>query len=479
VVESISCGDHFIRDSLISLRGSHNLFDDRTMPQIVFLGAGSVVFTRQLLADLFRFDDLPPLRIVLHDIDAERLEVARGTAEQVAERFGRDAEIVAAADRREALAGADFVINMIQVGGIAATRIDLEVPAAAGLLQTIGDTTGVGGVFRGLRTFPVLTGIARDMMELCPDAWFLNYTNPMAMNVWWLSVVAPQLKTVGLCHSVFWTVHDLCELIGVPLEGTHYRAAGVNHQAWLVEWSRDGEDLYPRLREAIERDPELRRRVRVEMFRRIGYYPTETSEHSSEYLDWFLRSPEQIERFRIEPLQYIGISEENVAEFEQAKQLLAAGRPLELEESATEYAPQVIHSILTGTERTIHANVVNRGLIGNLPEGAVVEVPARVDATGVRPEAFGDIPVQGAALNRTYLSVAELTIEAARTGDPELVRRAVLTDPNASSSLTPEQIWALCDELTERHADLLPESLGGRLATEPIAQTAAPAAAAR
>ncbi|MCI0159322.1 alpha-galactosidase [Leifsonia shinshuensis] len=434
------------------------------MPQIVFLGAGSVVFTRQLLADLFRFDDLPTLRIVLHDIDAERLAVATATAEQLVERFGRTAELVATLDRREALAGADFVINMIQVGGIDATRIDLEVPAAAGLLQTIGDTTGVGGVFRGLRTFPVLSGIAADMLDLCPEAWFLNYTNPMAMNVWWMSVVAPSIKTVGLCHSVYWTVHDLCELIGVPMEGTHYRAAGVNHQAWLVEWSRDGQDLYPSLREAIERDPELRRRVRVEIFERIGFYPTETSEHSSEYLSWFLRSPEQIERFRLRPLEYLGISEENVAEFEHAKAALAAGEALELEEGAAEYAPQVIHSILTGTERVIHANVVNRGLIGNLPEGAVVEVPSRVDADGVHPLPFGDIPPQGAALNRTYLSVAELAVEAARTGDPALVRRAVLTDPNASSSLTPEQIWALCDELTARHASRLPVALGGTLA---------------
>lgn len=447
------------------------------MPQIVFLGAGSVVFTRQLLADLFRFDDLPTLRIVLHDIDPDRLDVARGTAEQVARRFGRSAEIVATLDRREALAGADFVINMIQVGGIDATRIDLEVPAAAGLLQTIGDTTGVGGVFRGLRTFPVLSGIAADMLDLCPDAWFLNYTNPMAMNVWWMSVVAPSIKTVGLCHSVYWTVHDLCELIGVPLEGTHYRAAGVNHQAWLVEWSRDGQDLYPLLREAIERDPELRRRVRVEIFERIGFYPTETSEHSSEYLSWFLRSPEQIERFRLRPLEYLGISEENVAEFEHAKAALATGEPLELEEGAAEYAPQVIHSILTGTERVIHANVVNRGLIGNLPEGAVVEVPSRVDASGVHPLPFGDIPPQGAALNRTYLSVAELTVEAARTGDHELVRRAVLTDPNASSSLTPEQIWALCDELTARHAARLPVALGGTLASAvPVSEVLSPSA---
>jgi alpha-galactosidase len=436
-------------------------------PTVVFLGAGSVVFARQLLADLFGFDDLPELRIVLHDIDAGRLAVARGTADQVAERFGRHPEVVDTLDRREALTGADFVINMIQVGGIDATRVDLLVPAEAGLRQTIGDTTGIGGVFRGLRTFPVLSAIAADMLELCPDALFLNYTNPMAMNVWWLSVVAPQLRVVGLCHSVYWTVHGLCELVGVPMEGTHFRAGGVNHQAWLTEWSRDGQDLYPRLREVIAADPELERRVRVEIFKRVGSYPTETSEHSSEYLSWFLRSDEQIRRYRLEPLEYLGISEQNVAEFESARAALAEGRPLELEEGAAEYAPQVIHSILTGTVREIHANVVNpvgAPLIDNLPEGAVVEVPARVDAGGVHPIAYGSVPEVGAALNRDYLSVAGLTIEAARTGDPELVRQAVLVDPNASSTLTPEQIWALCDTMTAAHADLLPRALGGSAA---------------
>jgi alpha-galactosidase len=235
------------------------------MPTITFLGAGSVVFTRQLLTDLLRFSDLPTLDIALHDIDAPRLEVARLTALSVARQLGREVRVRASLDRRESLDGADFVINMIQVGGVAATRVDLEVPAARGLRQTIGDTTGVGGVFRGLRTFPVLSGIARDMRELCPEAWFLNYTNPMAMNVWWMSKVAPQIKTVGLCHSVYWTVNDLCELIDVPLEGTHYRAAGVNHQAWLTEWSRDGVDLYPRLRELIAADADLQRRVRAEI----------------------------------------------------------------------------------------------------------------------------------------------------------------------------------------------------------------------
>jgi alpha-galactosidase len=435
------------------------------MPSITFVGAGSVVFTRQLIIDLLRFDDLPTLTLTLHDIDPERLAVAEGTAHNVARQLGRKLDVRTETDRRAALAGADFVVNMIQVGGIDATRVDLEIPARYGLRQTIGDTTGVGGVFRGLRTFPVLSGIAADMAAVCPDAWLLNYTNPMAMNIWWLSVVAPELKAVGLCHSVYWTVHDLCELIGVPLERTHYRAGGVNHQAWLTEWSRDGEDLYPKLRDAIEADPELRRRVRVEIFSRVGYYPTETSEHSSEYLGWFLRSDAQIERYRLRPLEYLGISEDNVREFVDARATLAAGGdlPLHDEGDAAEYAPQVIHSMLTSTPRTIHANVVNRGLIDNLPQGAVVEVPALVDSTGVHPQHYGSVPLLGAALNRTYLSVAELAIEAARTGDPRYVRQAVLADANASSSLTPEQIWALCDELTAAHARYLPRSLGGTL----------------
>ena len=429
------------------------------MPSVAFIGAGSVVFTRQLLGDLLRYPELGDIDLRLHDIDSERLAVAEGTAKQVADRSGASITLTATLDRRTALAGADFVVNMVQVGGIAGTRLDLEIPAKYGLLQTIGDTTGVGGVFRALRTFPLLSALLGDMRELCPDALLLNYTNPMAMNVWWASVVAPEIRTYGLCHSVHWTAHGLCELIGVPLEGTHFRAAGVNHQAWLLEWSRDGRSLYPKLWDRIAADPELERRVRVEILKRIGYYPTETSEHSSEYLDWFLRSPEQIERFRIEPLQYVRISERNVTQFEDAKTALAEGRPLTLREGAAEYAPQIIHSIVTGTPREIHANVPNTGLIDNLPQGAVVEVPHLVDGDGLHAVPMGALPPQCAALNRTYLSVAQLTIEAMRTGSKELVRQAVLVDPNASSSLTPEQIWALCDELTAAHGDRMPEAL--------------------
>jgi len=427
------------------------------MTRVTFIGAGSVVFTRQLIADLLGFAELADIDIALHDIDRERLDVAEGTAKQLNERFGTRATISATLDRREALEGADFVINMIQVGGIAATRTDLEIPAKYGLRQTIGDTTGVGGVFRALRTFPVLTALTADMREICPDATLLNYTNPMAMNVWWASVVAPDIRTIGLCHSVYWTASDLSDLIGVPLDEVHYRAAGVNHQSWLLEFSRNGEDLYPLLRDRIAADPELERRVRVEMFRRIGFYPTETSEHSAEYLPWVLRSDEQIAHFRVEPLQYIGISEQNVAEYDAARSALADGRPLSLEEGAAEYAPQVIHSIVTGQERVIHGNVVNAGLIDNLPQGAVVEVPCTVDSTGIHPQAMGGLPPQAAALNGPYLAVAALTIEAARTNDPLLVRQAVLMDPNANSSLTPEQIWAMCNELVTAHGDLLPE----------------------
>lgn len=434
------------------------------MTRITFLGAGSAVFTRQLLVDILRFDDLPELEIALQDIDADRLEIARGTAEHVAQRMGRPVRVVASLDRREMLQGATAVVIMIQVGGIESTRIDLEVPARHGLRQTIGDTTGVGGVFRGLRTFPVISEIARDVREVCPDAWVLNYTNPMTLNVWWWSVVAPEVKVLGLCHSVHWTANDLAELIGVPFEETEYSAAGVNHQAWLYEWTRDGESLYPLLDAKIAEDPELLRRVRVEMYRRIGYYPTETSEHSSEYLPWFLHSDEQVEKYRLEPLVYLGISEKNVAEVEEARARLAAGEPLDLpEEGAAEYAPQIIHSLLTGTERKIHVNVPNAGYIDNLPQGAVVEVPAVVDGDGVRPVRVGSIPTAGAALNRTMLSVAELTVQAALTGDPRAVRQAVLVDGNASSTLTPEQIWAMCDELLEAHRAVLPRSLGGEV----------------
>ena len=429
------------------------------MTSIVFLGAGSVVFTRELLTDLLGFAEFADARLVLHDIDPERLATAKALAGRIADAYGVRPSVVATLDRRAALDGADFVINAIQVGMYPATRVDFEVPARFGLRQTIGDTIGIGGIFRGLRTFPVLAGVAADMAELCPDAWLLNYTNPMAMNVTYLARVAPRLKVLGLCHSVYWTVRGLCEIVDVPFDDVRFLSAGVNHQAWILRWERDGVDLYPALDAAIAADPELRRRVRVDMYRRLGCYPTETSEHSAEYVPWYLHHDEEIARLRIPVGDYLQVSEDNLASYSATRTALADGGALNLHRDTTEYAPQVIHSMVTGTPREIVANVANDGLIGNLPSGFAVEVPTVVDAAGARPSPMGDLPPQLAAVNRPYVSVGELTVAAAVTGDPRLVRQAAMLDPNTAASLTVDAIWELCDALTAAHGDLLPASL--------------------
>ena len=429
------------------------------MATITFLGAGSVVFPRELLGDILGFPELAGSTIVLHDIDAERLETAEAIAHATAAALGAKPVIVTSLDRRRALEGADYVINSIQVGMHASTVTDIEVPASFGLRQTIGDTIGVGGIFRGLRTFPVLAGIAADMLEICPDAWLLNYTNPMAMNVAYLASVAPRLKVVGLCHSVYWTIRGLCEVIEVPFEEVSYWSAGVNHQAWVLRWEREGRSLYPLLDARIAADPELRRRVRVDMYRRLGYYPTETSEHSSEYLPFYLHHDTEVDRLRIPVGDYVRISEENLAEYSATRAGLLAGEPLTIDRDSTEYAPQVIHSMETGTKRTIFGNVRNTGLITNLPQDYAVEVPCAVDEMGVHPIHVGALPLQCAALNRSFVSVGELTVLAAVTGDARLVRNAAMIDPNAAASLTVDQIWDLCNAMTAAHGDLLPEAL--------------------
>lgn len=428
-------------------------------PTIVIIGAGSVEFTRELLGDVFSFPELGSVRVVLHDIDPERLQTAEAIANATASAAGAQPEVVAVADRRRALAGADYVINVIQVGMHDATVRDFDYPEKYALHQTIGDTIGIGGIFRGLRTFPVLAGIAKDMLEVCPDAWLLNYTNPMAMNVTYLRHVAPKLKVLGLCHSVYWTMRGLCELVDVPFDEVAYWSAGVNHQAWVLRWERNGESLYPLLDERISADPELRRRVRVDMYRRLGYYPTETSEHSSEYVPWYLRHPEEVDRLRLDVGAYVRISEANLAEYARVRSELAGTSTLDIDTESTEYAPQVIHSFETGTPRVISANVVNDGLITNLPDGLAVEVPTLLDALGAHPTKVGDLPPQCAALNRNFLGPVELAVRAAVDGDPRLVRAAAMVDPNTAATLTVDQIWKLCDDLTLAHGDLLPEPL--------------------
>jgi alpha-galactosidase len=431
------------------------------MATVCFVGAGSAEFTRQLVRDLLTYRDLGGLTLVTHDIDRRRLDLAVGLTRIAIDRHGSDAVVRGELDRRAALAGADFVINTVNIGGHAATVTDFAVPKKFGLRQTIGDTLGVGGIFRGLRTFPFLDGLADDMRAVCPDAWLLNYTNPMAMNVQYLAVRHPDVRVLGLCHSVFWTIHDLCELIGVPFDEVDFHSAGVNHQAWVLRWERDGQSLYPLLDERIAADPDLRRRVRVDMYRRLGFYPTETSEHSSEYVPWYLHDPGEIERLRIPIDDYLGISAGNAAEIEQLVKRVAAGEYVEPAEEAAEYAPQVVHSLVTGTDRTIQVNVANAGLIENLPRGAAIEVPASLSRAHVTPHAVGNLPPQCAALNRAFLSVVELAVRAGVEQNRDLVRAAMLVDPNTAASLTVERIDELASAMLDAHATLLPRGLRG------------------
>jgi alpha-galactosidase len=427
-------------------------------PRIVFIGAGSVEFTKNLLGDILTFPELAASEIVLHDIDPERLQAGAAIAHWTNTAVGGAARISSTLDRRAAIEGADYVINMVQVGGHEATLLDFELPLSHGLRQTIGDTLGIGGIFRALRTIPVMLGIARDMAEGSPDAWLLNYTNPMAMLCWAVYEGSPIDRVVGLCHSVQGTTRRLAELVGVPFDDVTFLGAGINHQAFILRFERDGENLYPLLDEAIDRDPELARTVRVELYRRFGYFPTESSEHGAEYVPWFMRHDELIERFRIPVGEYVQRSEENLREYERIRSALAAGDGFEIERTL-EYASLIIHSIETGAERVVYGNVRNDGLIDNLPRGCCVEVPCLVDRAGVQPTHVGVLPPQLAALNRTFANVCELTVRAALDGRPEHVYHAAMLDPNTAASLTLDEIEALVDELIEAHGDALPEGL--------------------
>lgn len=426
--------------------------------KITFVGAGSVVFTQGLLADLFAFPELKNAHIALHDIDEDRLSTADSAARYIASVLGAFPLVTAHLDRRAALDGADFVINIVQVGMAEATRTDFDIPARYGVRQTIGDTIGIGGIFRALRTFPLLRALGEDIAAVCPDAWLLNYTNPMAMNVQYLTEVTGHHRVVGLCHSVYWTMRGLAELVSVPYEEVTYRAAGVNHQAWVLEFTRDGSDLYPLLDTLIASDEQLRRRVRVDMYRRLGYYPTETSEHSSEYVPWYLHHDSEIERLRVPVGNYLEIVAENVALYERTRSALAAGEPLTVE-GTMEYAPQIIHSIVTGTPRVVYGNVSNRGLISNLPSRGTVEVPCLVDASGVQPTRIGALPPQLAALNRAYLSMNDLVVRAAVEEEPRHIRHAAMVDPATAAALPVERIWQLCNDMVSAHKERLQPAL--------------------
>jgi alpha-galactosidase len=429
------------------------------MVKVAFIGAGSVEFTRNVVTDLCSYPELHGnLELSLHDIDETRLGYAEALANRISAQSKAGAVVTASPDRRTALAGADFVVNEIQVGGYAATRLDFDIPAKYGLRQTIGDTIGIGGIFRGLRTIPVLQGIGRDLADVAADSTLLNYSNPMAMLPWAVYASTPFSRVVGLCHSVRDTHRHLADLVGVPQEEIEYVTAGFNHQAFVLTFRRDGEDLYPRLRKVIEADPDQQRRVRVEIFRRFGYFPTESSEHSSEYVPWLMRRDDEIERFRIPVGEYLRRSERNIDEFDTTLAALQADDDLDLTPTS-EMASEYIRAQVTGQPAELYVNIRNDGRIANLPDECCVEVPATVDAGGLHPLSVGALPPQLVALNRTFLNVVELTVKAVLEGDREHVYQAALLEPNTAATLSIDEIRRMCDELITAHGERIPEAL--------------------
>ncbi len=460
------------------------------MTKITFLGAGSTVFAKNLLSDILQFPELADATISLHDIDSDRLQTTQIVGEGIAHALGVHPKIESHLDRRKALDGADFAIGMFQVGGYdPATITDFEIPKKFGLRQTIADTLGVGGIMRALRTIPVYLEMCRDMEELCPDALLLNYVNPMAMVTWAINR-ATAIKTVGLCHSVQGTATHLAGLIGVPLEEINYVCAGINHLAFYLRLERNGLDLYPLLRNVVAegRVPD-EDRVRFDVFNQLGYFVTESSEHFAEYVPWYIKRdrPDLIETFNIPLDEYIRRCEVQQAawnvvhawivnpevtvdETVLAKELVQAGATeMELEyvkmllqgldqgEISNEYGALIIHSVLTNTPRVVYGNVMNAGLIENLPSESCVEIPCLVDKNGIQPTKIGNLPPQLAALIQTNINVQSLTVEAALTQKREHIYHAAMLDPHTAAELDPSQIKELVDAMIDAHRDWLPE----------------------
>lgn len=433
------------------------------MAKVALIGAGSVVFAKNLIGDILSFRELADTHIALMDIDAERLRVAELMTRKVAAALDAHPAVSMHTNRREALAGADYVINTIQVGGYRpSTVIDFEVPKRHGLRQTIADTVGVGGIMRALRTIPVLLDMCRDMEALCPDAWLLNYTNPMAMNCWAVSRATP-IRCVGLCHSVQGTAMQLAADIGVPYDQIAYLAAGINHMSFYLRFQRRTpqglEDLYPLIRNVVAGGQvPANNRVRYEMLTRLGYFVTESSEHFAEYTPYFIRRdrPDLIERFNVPLDEYISRCEFMDQFWGEMRAFFESDEPITEIERSHEYGAGIIHSMETGQARVIYGNVCNQGLIGNLADGCCVEVPCVVDANGVQPTRVGNLPPQLAALIMTNVNVQSLTVEAALTRRRNYVYHAAMLDPHTAAELTLDEIWRLVDDLLAGHGDMIP-----------------------
>jgi alpha-galactosidase len=430
------------------------------MPKITLIGAGSVVFAKNILSDCLSYPELSGGSYFLFDIDEGRLRTAEKMAHQVAAAWKAKPNIVATTDPEVALEGADYAVNMIQVGGYEpCTVTDFEIPKKYGLRQTIGDTLGIGGIFRALRTIPVMLEYAAIMEEVCPDVTFLNYVNPMAMNTWAM-LEATDITTIGLCHSVQGSYQHLCHAIGVNPAEVNYTCAGINHMAFYLTLEHKGEDLYPRIMEKVasrEYYPDWDR-VRLDMMLRIGYYITESSEHFSEYGPWYIKRdrPDLIERYNIPLDEYPRRCVAQNASWAGMAAELEAGKGFDSLQRSSEYGSRIIHAMETGEPTVIHGNVLNYGLIDNLPEGCCVEVPCLIDANGIQPIKVGPLPPHLAAMNRTNINVQELTVRAALENVKEYVYHAAMLDPHTGAELSLDQVWALVDDMFAAHGDWIP-----------------------
>lgn len=427
------------------------------MAKIVFIGGGSSKFVRQLAVDLFLMKDLKPLELVLMDIDRERLEISGNLVDRIIRKMGVPAVCTTTTNRREALKGADYVIITVMVGGFEKYKLDVEIPAKYGVFQTVSDSTGPGSLMRIVRTAPVLIGLAEDLREVAPDAWVLNYANPMAMNTWTLRRAGVR-KSVGLCHSIQGCIAwKLSKWFDIPPAEFHVLAGGINHMDFYLELTCGGKDFYPVLRAAEEqivvREPA--ERLRFELLRHLGYFPAEGPMHQAEYSAWFMKDEATGKSFGAEVgYGYRNDSENARKKRQEALDILDGKQALSLQKSE-EYAPEIIHSLETGTALEIYGNVINTGLIENLPPGSVVEVPCLVGKNSIKPCFVGKIPPQLAAVMTPHLFLYELAVEAVFRKDRKLLLMALQTDPLTSAVLTLPEIETLFRELCEANREYM------------------------
>jgi len=440
---------------------------------ITFIGAGSTVFAKNIAGDILQRPALANAEVRLMDINPQRLEESAIIVGKLAMTLGGKATVTTFSDQRGALDGADFVVVCFQIGGYEpCTVTDFEIPKKFGLRQTIADTLGIGGIMRGLRTVPHLWSICDDMMQICPRAIMLQYVNPMAINTWAIAAKYPAIRQVGLCHSVQGTAYELARDLDLPVEDIRYRAGGINHMAFYMNFEHrqpDGSyiDLYPALKKGYAAgrfpkpshwNPRCPNRVRYEMLRRLGYFVTESSEHFAEYTPWFIKRdrPDLIEKFGIPLDEYPVRCIEQIARWKRQAEEYRAANEITVEASH-EYASQIVNSVVTGEPSVIYGNHANRGFIPQLPEGCAVEVPTLVDANGLQPTVVRDIPPQLIALMRTNINVQDLTVQALLTQNREHIYHAAMLDPHTGAELDLDQIWALTDELLAAHDIWLPE----------------------